>query len=179
MKAIGWSVIIVGACSVTWPAQVGAQGATAPDLPRGAVRRLGSVNLRHDCVLSAAFTPDGSILITAGRDIRVWDARTRRLVRTIPLEHCYVRQMHITPHVAQNTFGYGGSAIDARTTRHEGYRWSHRKRKLIEQAFGWMKTVGLLRKLRHRGGRLVDWMFTFGAAAYNPVRWRNLVTRPA
>jgi transposase len=90
-----------------------------------------------------------------------------------------VRRMRITPHVAQNEFGYGGSAIDARTTRHPGYRWSHRKRKLIEQAFGWLKTVALFRKLRHRGGRLVDWLFSFGAAAYNLVRWRNLVTQQA
>jgi transposase len=90
-----------------------------------------------------------------------------------------VRRMRITPHVAQNEFGYGGSAIDARTTRHAGYRWSHRKRKLIEQAFGWLKTVALFRKLRHRGGRLVDWLFSFGAAAYNLVRWRNLVTQQA
>ena len=56
---------------------------------------------------------------------------------------------------------------------------SQRKRELVEQAFGWMKTVGLFRKLRHRGGRLVDWIFTFGAAAYNLVRWRNLVAHPA
>jgi len=87
--------------------------------------------------------------------------------------------MRITPHVAQNEFGYGGSAIDARTTRHAGYRRSHRKRKLIEQAFGWLKTVALFRKLRHRGGRLVDWLFSFGAAAYNLVRWRNLVAQRA
>ena len=90
-----------------------------------------------------------------------------------------VRRMRITPHVAQNTFGAGGTAIDGRTTRHAGYRLSHRKRKLVEQAFGWMKTVGLLRKRRHRGGRRVAWMFTFGAAAYNLVRWRNLVAQPA
>ena len=89
-----------------------------------------------------------------------------------------VRRMRITPHVAQYA-GTGGSAIDGRTTRHPGYAVSQRRRKLIEQAFGWMKTVGLLRKLRHRGGRLVDWIFTFGAAAYNLVRWRNLVARPA
>ena len=90
-----------------------------------------------------------------------------------------VRRLHITPHVAQNEFGYGGTAIDARTTRHVGYRLSHRKRKLIEQAFGWLKTVALFRKLRHRGGRLVDWLFSFGAAAYNLVRWRNLVAQRA
>ena len=110
---------------------------------------------------------------------------TRRL--TVAADKAYdtrawvaaVRRMRITPHVAQNVFGYGGSAIDARTTRHAGYRRSHQKRKLIEQAFGWLKTVALFRKLRHRGGRLVDWLFRFGAAAYNLVRWRNLVARPA
>ena len=71
------------------------------------------------------------------------------------------------------------SAIDGRTTRHAGYVLSQRKRKLIEQAFGWLKTVALFRKLRHRGGRLVDWLFSFGAAAYNLVRWRNLVAQRA
>jgi transposase len=90
-----------------------------------------------------------------------------------------VRRMGITPHVAQYIRLRGGSAIDRRTTRHPGYRLSQRKRKLVEQAFGWMKTVGMLRKLRHRGGRLVDWIFTFGAAAYNLVRWRNLVAQRA
>ena len=84
----------------------------------------------------------------------------------------------ITPHVAQYA-GAGGSAIDGRTTRHPGYALSQRKRKLIEQAFGWLKTVGLFRKLRHRGGGLVDWLFSFGAAAYNLVRWRNLVAQRA
>jgi transposase len=88
-----------------------------------------------------------------------------------------VRTMRVTPHVAQNIARLGGSAIDGRTVRHAGYAVSQRKRKLVEQAFGWMKTVGLLRKLRHRGGRLVDWLFTFGAAAYNLVRWRNLVAQ--
>ena len=85
--------------------------------------------------------------------------------------------MGITPHVARYHRARGGSAIDGRTIRHAGYALSQRKRKLVEQAFGWMKTVGLLRKLRHRGGRLVDWMFTLGAAAYHLVRWRNLVAQ--
>jgi transposase len=89
-----------------------------------------------------------------------------------------VRRMGITPHVAQYA-GFGGSAIDRRTTRHPAYALSQRKRKLIEQAFGWLKTVALFRKLRHRGGRLVDWLFSFGAAAYNLVRWRNLVAQRA
>jgi transposase len=90
-----------------------------------------------------------------------------------------VRRMRITPHVVQNALGYGGTSIDGRTTRHVGYRLSHRKRQLVEQAFGWMKTVGLLRKVRHRRGRRVAWIFTFAAAAYNLVRWRNLRAQSA
>ncbi|MGA2601771.1 MAG: transposase, partial [Bryobacteraceae bacterium] len=66
------------------------------------------------------------------------------------------------------------SAIDGRTTRHAGYEISQRKRKRIEEIFGWMKTVGGMRKLRRRGLELVNWMFTFAAAAYNLVRIRNL-----
>ncbi len=70
-----------------------------------------------------------------------------------------------------------GTAIDGRTTRHAGYAISQQKRKLIEQVFGWMKTVGGLRKLRHRGGELVDWIVTFTAAAYNLIRLRTLLAR--
>jgi transposase len=84
------------------------------------------------------------------------------------------RNLHATPHVAQNDKGRK-SAIDGRTTRHAGYVISQRKRKRIEEIFGWMKTVGGMRKLRHRGLELVGWMFTFAAAAYNLVRIRNLV----
>ena len=84
-----------------------------------------------------------------------------------------VRELDVTPHVAQKD----RSAIDARTTRHAGYEISQRKRKLIEQVFGWMKTVGGLRKLRHRGGELMDWILTFTAAAYNLVRMRTLLAR--
>ena len=84
------------------------------------------------------------------------------------------RELKITPHVAQKD---SGSAIDGRTTRHAGYDVSQRKRKLVEQVFGWMKTVGGLRKLRHRGGELVDWTVTFTAATYNLVRLRTLLTR--
>jgi transposase len=89
-----------------------------------------------------------------------------------------VRQMGITPHVAQHTTNRR-SAIDGRTTRHPGYALSQRCRKKVEQPFGWMKTVGLLRKLRHRGGRKVDWIVSFTAAAYNLVRWRTLAARAA
>src|SRR6202161_4770122 len=85
------------------------------------------------------------------------------------------RNMNITPHVAQNNKGRR-SAIDGRTTRHTGYAISQQKRKRVEEIFGWMKTVGGMRKLRHRGIQLVGWMFTFAAAAYNLVRIRNLAT---
>ena len=81
------------------------------------------------------------------------------------------REMNATPHVAQKA---RYSAIDGRTTRHAGYGISQQKRKRVEEIFGWMKTVGGMRKLRHRGLALVSFMFTFAAAAYNLVRIRNL-----
>ena len=84
------------------------------------------------------------------------------------------RKMRVTPHVAQNHKRRGGSAIDGRTTRHPGYAISQRKRKRIEECFGWLKTIALMRKLRHRGVCKVDWVFTFACAAYNLVRMRNL-----
>lgn len=88
------------------------------------------------------------------------------------------RHMNVTPHVAQNVKRNGGSAIDGRTTRHEGYAISQRKRKRIEECFGWLKTIALVRKVRHRGIEKVSWVFTFAAAAYNLVRMRNLLARP-
>ena len=87
-----------------------------------------------------------------------------------------MRGMKVTPHVAQNDKRTGGSAIDARTTRHGGYAVSQRKRKRIEEVFGWMKTIGVLRKTRHCGLERVQWLFTFTAAAYNLVRMRNLLS---
>jgi transposase len=82
-----------------------------------------------------------------------------------------LRERNVTPHVAQKE----SSAIDGRTTRHAGYGISQWKRKAIEQSFGWMKTVGGLRKTRHRGTKRVGWMFTFTLAAYDLVRMRNLL----
>jgi len=86
------------------------------------------------------------------------------------------RNLKATPHVAQNIHARRRSAIDGRTTRHAGYGISQVKRKRVEEIFGWMKTVGGMRKLRHRGLHLVGWMFTFAAAAYNLVRMRNLTS---
>src|ERR1041384_6924711 len=86
------------------------------------------------------------------------------------------RRMRITPHVAQNHARWGASSIDGRTTRHTGYAISQRKRKRIEECFGWLKTISLMRKVRHRGLFKVGWVFTFAAAAYNLVCMRNLRT---
>ena len=83
------------------------------------------------------------------------------------------RHMRVWPHVAQNHKPPGG-AIDGRTTRHSGYAISQRKRKRIDECFGWLKTIALIRKLRHRGVCKVDWILTFACAAYNLVRMRNL-----
>ena len=101
--------------------------------------------------------------VTVGAD-KAYD--TRDFVRDL-------RELKVTPHVAQNTKNRS-SAIDGRTTRHSGYAVSQRKRKRVEEIFGWIKTVGLMHKTRHRGLARVGWMFTFTAAAYNLVRIRNL-----
>ena len=89
-----------------------------------------------------------------------------------------IRGMNVTPHVAQNDKRPGGSAVDKRTTRHAGYKVSQVRRKRVEEVFGWLKTIGMLRKARHRGVLKVGWVFTFAAAAYNLVRMRNLVYTP-
>ena len=91
--------------------------------------------------------------------------------------HDFVREIRgrrVTPHVAQNNT-HRRSAIDQRTTRHPGYALSQRKRKRVEEIFGWMKTIGLMRKVRHRGREPVEWMFTWAAAIYNLLRMRNLL----
>jgi len=87
------------------------------------------------------------------------------------------REAGLTPHVAQKIETH--TAIDDRTTRHPGYAISQRRRKRVEEVFGWMKTVGVMRKARHRGTRLVGWMFEFAAAAYNLVRMRNIAASSA
>ena len=86
-----------------------------------------------------------------------------------------MREHRVTPHFARKQT----SIIDQRTTRHPGYALSQRKRKRVEEIFGWLKTVGGLRKTRHRGVARVDWMFSFALAAYNLVRMRNLAPAPA
>jgi transposase len=89
-----------------------------------------------------------------------------------------LRSMNATPHVAQNMSGRT-SAIDGRTTRHAGYAVSQRIRKRIEEAFGWMKTIGGQEKTKFRGRDRVGWAFTFTAAAYNLARLPKLLATPA
>jgi transposase len=86
-----------------------------------------------------------------------------------------MRDHQVTPHVALKAT----TIIDARTTRHPGYAISQQKRKRVEEIFGWLKTIGGLRKTRHRGVQRVGWMFTFALAAYNLVRMRNLAAAAA
>lgn len=83
-----------------------------------------------------------------------------------------LRELNVRPHVAAKT---RGSAIDGRTTRHAGYKASQRIRKRIEEAFGWIKTIGGVRKSRFIGRAKTDWAFTFAACAYNLVRLPKLM----
>lgn len=123
----------------------------------------------RDAALQMAERIAGENRVTMGAD-KGYD--TRGFVRDL-------RDRKVTPHVSQNTNRSGGSAIDGRTTRHSGYQVSQRKRKRIEEVFGWLKTVGMLRKTRHRGVFKVGWVFRFAAAAYNLVRMKNLLTVPS
>lgn len=81
--------------------------------------------------------------------------------------------LQVTPYVAQNHERRGGSVIDERTTRHQGYRVSQIRRKRVEECFGWLKIIVLLRKVRHRGILKVDWVFSFACAPHNLIRIRN------
>jgi IS5 family transposase len=119
---------------------------------------------------------------TAERDAALLLLQTAPRATTVGADKSYdvpsfvasVRDLGITPPVAQKI---RGSAIADGLTTDPGYAISQRKRKLIEQVFGWMKTIGGLRKLRHRGGELVDWIMTVTAAAYNLIRLRTLLAR--
>jgi IS5 family transposase len=123
---------------------------------------LCSGKAEREAALEMAGRIEGDQRVTVGAD-KGYD--TRGFVQQM-------RDRNVTPHVSQNTNRQGGSAIDGRTIRHPGYQVSQRKR--IEEVFGWLKTVGMLRKTRHRGVFKVGWVFTFAAAAYNLVRMRNL-----
>jgi IS5 family transposase len=89
-----------------------------------------------------------------------------------------VRALATTPHVTQNLRRRGGSAIDGRTTRHAGYAMSQACRPRIEPVFGWLKTIGGLRKVKLRGLAKIDWLVVFACAAFNLKRLPPLLTAP-
>lgn len=89
------------------------------------------------------------------------------------------RELEVTPHVAQNSARRGGSAIDARTTRHAGYGISQRARKLVEEVFGWSKDIGLLRRPKLRGQAKIEFAALLTFTGYNLVRMRNLLAAPS
>jgi transposase len=89
-----------------------------------------------------------------------------------------MRAMKVTPHVARNISAHRGSNIDARTTRHAGYDISQVIRKRIEEANGWIKTVGGMARTLHRGVDRVGWMFQLRATAYDLVRLPKLLATP-
>ena len=119
---------------------------------------------REAAVEMARAIPGGRKRVTLAAD-RGYD--TRDFVEQL-------KELKVTPHVAQNVTGRR-SAVDGRTTRHEGYWVSQRRRKLVEEFFGWAKGVAGLRKVKLRGREKVGWLFTLAAAAYNLVRMRNLM----
>ena len=124
---------------------------------------------RETAVTLVRTTPYRQDRITLGAD-KNYDTRD-----------CVARLRHdrVTPHVAQYITARHPSAIDGRTTRHPGYEVSQRKRKQVEEIFGWLKMIGLMRQTRHRGVDRVGWMFTFATAVYNLIRIRNLTTAAA
>ena len=115
---------------------------------------------------------DAAVYAEDQPDARLQQRVQRILLQTITFVDA-MRDLNVTPHAAQQTMSRR-SAIDERTTRHPGYEISQRARKRVEEIFGWLKTVGLMRKVRHRGTVRVDWMFVFACAVYNLVRLRNL-----
>jgi IS5 family transposase len=111
----------------------------------------------------------GSRRITLGGD-KGYDTRDF-------IESC--RALKVTPHVAQNLARPGGSALDARTVRHPGYAVSQWIRKRVEETFGWMKTIGGLRRTRYRGRQRVQMHAYLVAASYNLLRIARLSAAPA
>ncbi|GIU77305.1 MAG: hypothetical protein KatS3mg005_0543 [Bryobacteraceae bacterium] len=132
------------------------------------VRRAYGRAEREAAVEMAREIPGGTKRVTVGAD-RGYD--TREFVERL-------KELNVTPHGAQNVSGRT-SAVDGRTTRHEGYWVSQRRRKLVEEFFGWAKAVAGLGKEKLRGREKVGWLFPLGAAARNQVRMRNLMAATA
>ena len=129
----------------------------------GTMVTLADGTAERDAAVLMASQISGVKQVTLGGD-KNYD--TQELVRDL-------REMKVTPHVAQNNTNRR-SAINGRTTQHRGYAISQKKRKRIEESFGWMKTIGMLKKVKLRGLEKVSWLFTFVAAVYNLYRLQRL-----
>ena len=138
------------------------------------------VENRHGLIVDCALTQSsGTAEVATGLDLLARERTKHRGRMTVGADRGYhtrhfvqeARALDITPHVARKQ---RHNAIDGRTTSGDGYRTSGRRRKIVEEPFGWMKTVGGLRKLRHRGEEKVRAVFTLTCACFNLVRLRNL-----
>ena len=137
---------------------------------------------RHGLAVGTCTTPATGTAERANAVTLVTSAPYRRRRITVGADKGFdtqgcvagLRAAGAAPHVAQHTTGRA-SAIDARTSRHPGYAVSQRKRKRVEEIFGWLKTIGLCRQTRFRGVDRVGWMVTFATAVYNLVRMRTLL----
>lgn len=144
---------------------------------------------RHGLIADAMAThADGYAERAAAlRLVRARWRRAPRRRRTVGADKAYdtydfvagARALGTTPHVTQNLARPGGSAIDARTTRHAGYAMSQHTRPRIEPAFGWLKTIAGIRKVKLRGVANIDWLFVFASAAFNLIRLPKLLPRTA
>ena len=145
---------------------------------------------RHGLVISARYTyATGKAEREAAQSMLATLRKKRRSTRlTLGADKAYdthdfaeqVRRLNVTPHVAQNNVSRA-SAIDERTTRHPGYKISQRKRKRkrVEEIFGWLRTVGPMRKTHYKGLRRGGWMFAFADAVYNFLRIKNILSLTA
>jgi transposase len=153
-KGVGKEAKLCHQASVVIDNRHGLIVATVVDPPGGTVERDQAIEL-------LTRLPDRHQAATLGADKGY---ATREFVAT-------ARACGVTPHVADREH----PVLDGRTTRHPGYTESQRRRKLVEEGYGWGKQYGLLRKLRHRGTAVVGWIFTFTMAVYDLVRIRTLI----
>lgn len=140
-----------------------------------------TIDNKHGLVVATRYTQaTGKAEREAGIDMIKQMKKRRKGRQTAGADKAYdthdfvaqLRKLEVTPHVAQKN---RSSGIDGRTTRHPAYIVSQRKRKLVEEIFGWLKTIGLMRKTRHKGMQRGGWMFTFTNALYNLIRIRNII----
>ncbi|MDQ2938606.1 MAG: IS5 family transposase, partial [Acidobacteriota bacterium] len=140
---------------------------------------------RHGLIASAVVTTADGYAEREAAKVMIHDARQaagdEQAEVTLGADKGYDAQefiqacldVNVTPHVAQNTSGRR-SAVPETIAQSEGYGVSQQKRKLIEQGFGWAKTVGRIRQVMVRGLERVDQMFVLTMAAYNLTRMRTL-----